>query len=49
MLFGTYENPCELTSTCGFDHAREQPLAAMRVFRDVDRAENPVTDRTAGG
>jgi sterol desaturase/sphingolipid hydroxylase (fatty acid hydroxylase superfamily) len=35
MLFGTYENPPEFTSTCGFDDEKEQRLGAMLAFRDV--------------
>ena len=35
MLFGTYENPQRLESTCGFDDAREQRLIAMLRFNDV--------------
>jgi sterol desaturase/sphingolipid hydroxylase (fatty acid hydroxylase superfamily) len=35
MLFGTYENPKEFTSTCGFDPAKEEQLAPMIAFRDV--------------
>ena len=35
MLFGTYENPAEFTSTCGFDDEKEQRLGAMLAFKDV--------------
>jgi sterol desaturase/sphingolipid hydroxylase (fatty acid hydroxylase superfamily) len=35
MLFGTYENPPQFTSTCGFDDEKEQRLGAMLAFRDV--------------
>ncbi len=38
MLFGTYENPSEFTSSCGFDDAREQRLVPMLAFQDVHRA-----------
>lgn len=37
MLFGTYENPAEFTSTCGFDDEKEQKLLPMLAFRDVHR------------
>jgi sterol desaturase/sphingolipid hydroxylase (fatty acid hydroxylase superfamily) len=37
MLFGTYENPAQFTSTCGFDDAREQRLLPMLAFQDVHR------------
>ena len=35
MLFGTYENPKEWTSTCGFDADKEEQLGPMLAFRDV--------------
>jgi sterol desaturase/sphingolipid hydroxylase (fatty acid hydroxylase superfamily) len=35
MLFGTYENPEEFTSTCGFDTDRELSLSRMLRFEDV--------------
>jgi sterol desaturase/sphingolipid hydroxylase (fatty acid hydroxylase superfamily) len=35
MLFGTYDNPPEFASTCGFDDAKEQRLLPMLAFRDV--------------
>ncbi|HEY6988031.1 MAG TPA: sterol desaturase family protein [Bryobacteraceae bacterium] len=35
MLFGTYENPKDFTSKCGFDPAREERLAPMIAFHDV--------------
>ena len=35
MLFGTYENPKEFKSSCGFDDAKEQQLISMLAFRDV--------------
>ena len=35
MMFGTYENPKEFKSTCGFDDAKEQQLIPMLAFRDV--------------
>ncbi len=43
MLFGTYENPQEFRSTCGFEDAREQMLGAMLAYRDVHAG----TDETA--
>jgi sterol desaturase/sphingolipid hydroxylase (fatty acid hydroxylase superfamily) len=49
MLFGTYENPREFASTCGFDDAREQKLGAMLVFRDVHAEEPAPADWPAGG
>jgi hypothetical protein len=39
MLFGTYENPKEFTSSCGFDDAREQQLLPMLAFQDVHREQ----------
>lgn len=35
MLFGTYENPKEFKSTCGFDNEKEQRLLDMIKFKDV--------------
>jgi sterol desaturase/sphingolipid hydroxylase (fatty acid hydroxylase superfamily) len=35
MMFGTYENPKEWISTCGFDDAKEQRLLAMLAYKDV--------------
>ena len=43
MLFGTYENPRTFDATCGFDGAREQRLADMLRWRDV----NFLIDRVA--
>jgi sterol desaturase/sphingolipid hydroxylase (fatty acid hydroxylase superfamily) len=37
MLFGTYENPREFRSSCGFDDAKEQQLLAMLQLRDVHK------------
>lgn len=37
MLFGTYQNPKEFRSTCGFDNDKEQRLGDMLRFRDVHR------------
>lgn len=37
MLFGTYSNPKEFTSTCGFDNEKEQRLGAMLNFKDVHK------------
>src|SRR5882757_10059158 len=38
MLFGTYENPKEFKSTCGFDMEKELKLADMLKFKDVHKA-----------
>lgn len=35
MLFGTYENPKEFKSTCGFDNEKEQRLLDMIKFKNV--------------
>ena len=35
MLFGTYENPKEFRSSCGFDNEKEQRLKEMLLFKDV--------------
>jgi sterol desaturase/sphingolipid hydroxylase (fatty acid hydroxylase superfamily) len=37
LLFGTYENPTEFRSRCGFDDDKEQRLGEMLAFRDVHR------------
>ena len=37
MLFGTYENPPEFRSSCGFDDSKEQELGAMLRFKDVHK------------
>ncbi|AQG80762.1 sterol desaturase family protein [Spirosoma montaniterrae] len=37
MLFGTYQNPKEFRSTCGFDEEKELRLGDMLRFRDVHR------------
>lgn len=37
MLFGTYQNPKEFTSTCGFDQEKELRLRDMLRFRDVHK------------
>jgi sterol desaturase/sphingolipid hydroxylase (fatty acid hydroxylase superfamily) len=29
MLFGTYDNPKEFTTSCGFDDEKEQRLASI--------------------
>lgn len=42
MLFGTWENPAEFVSSCGFDDAKEQKLLPMLVFMDVHR-QPPLT------
>lgn len=36
-LFGTYENPAEFTTTCGFDAANEVRLLEMLCYKDVHR------------
>lgn len=38
MMFGTYENPKEWTSHCGFDDEKEQRLVEMLEFKDVHAA-----------
>lgn len=37
MLFGTYQNPKDFRSTCGFDNEKEQRLGDMLRFKDVHR------------
>ena len=37
MLFGTYENPKEWDSRCGYEDHQEQRLADMLLYRDVHR------------
>jgi sterol desaturase/sphingolipid hydroxylase (fatty acid hydroxylase superfamily) len=37
MLFGTYENPAEFRSSCGFENEREQKLLSMLAFHDVHK------------
>jgi sterol desaturase/sphingolipid hydroxylase (fatty acid hydroxylase superfamily) len=37
MLFGTYENPAEFKSRCGFDDEKEQRLLAMLRLADVHK------------
>ena len=37
MLFGTYENPKQFTSVCGFDREKEERLSDMLLFRDVHK------------
>jgi sterol desaturase/sphingolipid hydroxylase (fatty acid hydroxylase superfamily) len=37
MLFGTYQNPKEFVSSCGFDDEKEQRLTIMLAFRDVHK------------
>ncbi len=37
MLFGTYENPKEFKTSCGFDNDKEQRLLDMLKFRDVHK------------
>jgi sterol desaturase/sphingolipid hydroxylase (fatty acid hydroxylase superfamily) len=38
MLFGTYENPAEFKSSCGFDDEKEQRLFDMLRLTDVHKA-----------
>lgn len=35
MLFGTYSNPAEFNSSCGFDPEKELCLAEMLAWDDV--------------
>lgn len=35
MLFGTYHNPKEFTTSCGFDPDKEERLKDMLLFKDV--------------
>ena len=37
MLFGTYHNPREFSSRCGFDAPKEEQLIPMLAFRDVHK------------
>jgi sterol desaturase/sphingolipid hydroxylase (fatty acid hydroxylase superfamily) len=37
MLFGTYENPSEFTSTCGFDTDKELSLTQMLRFEYIQQ------------
>lgn len=37
MLFGTYENPKEFKSTCGFETEKELRLKDMLKFKDVHK------------
>jgi sterol desaturase/sphingolipid hydroxylase (fatty acid hydroxylase superfamily) len=37
MLFGTYENPEDFRSTCGYEDEREQRLLSMLAFQDVHK------------
>jgi sterol desaturase/sphingolipid hydroxylase (fatty acid hydroxylase superfamily) len=37
MLFGTYENPPQFRSNCGFDPEQEERLGAMLACRDVHK------------
>jgi sterol desaturase/sphingolipid hydroxylase (fatty acid hydroxylase superfamily) len=37
MLFGTYENPKEFKTSCGFDNEKEQRLLDMLKFKDVHK------------
>lgn len=39
MLFGTYENPREWQSTCGFDDEKEQQLMPMLAYKDLHKSE----------
>jgi sterol desaturase/sphingolipid hydroxylase (fatty acid hydroxylase superfamily) len=40
MLFGTYRNPKEFHSTCGFDADKEERLLDMLRFRDVHQGRS---------
>lgn len=40
-LFGTYHNPREFQSTCGFDNEKEQQLLPMLLFRDMHEKNEP--------
>ncbi|MCU1309438.1 MAG: sterol desaturase family protein [Candidatus Angelobacter sp.] len=37
MMFGTYENPKDFLTSCGFDDEKEQRLTSMLAFQDVHR------------
>ncbi len=37
MMFGTYDNPKEFKSTCGFDDEKEQRLIEMLAWDDVHK------------
>lgn len=37
MIFGTYENPKEFKTSCGFDNDKEQRLGDMLRFQDVHK------------
>jgi len=37
MLFGTYANPKEFTTSCGFDNKKEQRLLDMLQFKDIHK------------
>jgi sterol desaturase/sphingolipid hydroxylase (fatty acid hydroxylase superfamily) len=39
MLFGTYENPKNFETSCGFDEAKELKLKEMLAFTDVHKEE----------
>lgn len=41
MLFGTYQNPAEFATSCGFDDDKEQRLLEMLAFNDVHREPRP--------
>jgi sterol desaturase/sphingolipid hydroxylase (fatty acid hydroxylase superfamily) len=40
MLFGTFENPAEFRSTCGFETAKELSLSRMLRFVDVHKPDS---------
>lgn len=47
MVFGTYENPKEVATSCGFDDDKEQQLLAMLAFQDVHASrviDQPLTN-----
>jgi sterol desaturase/sphingolipid hydroxylase (fatty acid hydroxylase superfamily) len=45
MLFGTYENPAEISLRCGFDDDKEQRLTDMLAFRDVHHTATSVKEK----
>ena len=41
MIFGTYKNPKDVNSPCGFKEERERKLMDMMIFKDV----NPTNEK----
>jgi hypothetical protein len=39
-LFGTYENPANFESSCGFDEDKEERLIDMLCYTDVHKDSN---------